>query len=82
VRRLVGHIHTLELDPPGALLDQADNGTERRRLAGAVAAEQRDDLAIADLERDIEQDMRRAIMAVEVLNGELHAESPLGWRAS
>ena len=58
---------------PDALRDEADDGAEGRRLAGAVAAEQRHHLALADLERDIEQDMRGAVEAVEVGDLELHA---------
>ena len=82
VRRLVRDVLAFEDDAAGALLDQADDRAKGRRLAGAVAPEQRDHLAIADLERDIEQDMRRTIVAVEILDAELHADSPLRWRAS
>ena len=37
---------------------------------------------LADLERDVEQDMRGAIMAVERLDRELHDGAPSRWRAS
>ena len=62
---------------PRALLDKTDDGAKGRRLAGAVAPEQRHDLALADLERNIEQDMRGAVMAVEIFDRELHAGSSL-----
>ena len=34
-------------------------------------------LAIADLERDVEQDVRRAVVAVEIVHAELHTGSSL-----
>ena len=40
------------------------------------------DLAFADLERDIEQDMRRAVKTVEIRDLQLHAPAPSRWRAS
>ena len=67
MRRLARNVPALEHDPARALRDQADDGAERGRLAGAVAPEQRDHLAVADLQRDIEQDMRRAVKTVEVV---------------
>ena len=39
-------------------------------------------LALADFERDIEQDMRRAVIAVEIRDLQLHAPAPSRWRAS
>ena len=41
-----------EADRAVARVDQAVDRAQRRRLAGAVRADQRDDLALADLERD------------------------------
>ena len=66
VGRLVRNIPALEHDAAAALRDQADDGAEGGGFAGAVAPEQRDHLAVADLERDVEQDVRRAVMAVEI----------------
>ncbi len=43
---------------------------------------QRHDLAIADLECDVEQDVSRPVVTVEILNGELHVDAPSRWRAS
>src|ERR1700704_6738845 len=80
--RLIRNIPALEHDAAGALLDQADDGTKGRGLAGAVAPEQRDHLAIADFKRDIEQDVRGTVMTVEPLDRELHAPAPSRWRAS
>jgi hypothetical protein len=69
-------ILAFEHDPPRPLRDEPDDRAERRRLAGAIAAEQRHDFPLADLEPDVEQDMRRAVMTVEILYCELHADAP------
>src|SRR6185312_9302332 len=74
VRRRARDIPALEHDAAAALLDETHDRAKCRRLAGAVAAEQRHDLAFADLERDVEQDMRGPVMAVEVFDAELHAD--------
>ena len=66
MRRLARDVPALEHDPARTVLDQADDGAERGRLAGAVAPQQRHHLAFAYFERDIEQDMRRAVETVEV----------------
>src|SRR5262249_53076450 len=71
----------LEHDLANTLFNEADDRTEGRRLAGAVAPEQRNHLAAIDLEADIEQDVRRAVMAVEVGDAELHAPAPSRWWA-
>jgi len=75
-------ILVLEHDTAAALFNQADNGAKGRRLAGAIASEQRDNLALADLERDVEQDVRGTVITVEPLDRELHAGAPSRWRAS
>ena len=82
MRRLARDVLALEHDAARAVLDQADDGAEGGRLAGAVAPEQRHHLALADLERDIEQDMRRAVKTVEIRDLQLHAPAPSRWRAS
>jgi len=75
----VGSVETsfLEHDPPGTILHQAYDGTEGGRFAGAVAAEQRDHFALADFERDIEQDVRRSVEAVEVFDLEFSCAGSL-----
>ena len=58
---------------PGEDLDQ-------RRLAGAVVAEQREDLALAQLERDVAQRERRAVLLGEprdLEDGLGHVRPPL-----
>ena len=51
---------------------------KRRRLAGAVRADQRDDLALVDLERNAAAHRQLAIGELEVLGGEqrAHISSP------
>src|SRR5205807_5751042 len=82
VGRLSGYVRTLEHDAAGALLDQADDGTKGRRLTGTISPEQRDHFAVADVERDVEQDVRGAIMTVEPPDRELHAPGPSRCRIS
>src|SRR5712672_3152945 len=55
--RLIRNIVALEQDAAGALLDQTDDRTKGRGFAGAITPEQRHDLAIVDLECDVEQDV-------------------------
>ena len=50
VRRRVGHVAAVEHDRAVGRLDEAGDRLQQRRLAGAVGAEQRDDLALVDLE--------------------------------
>ena len=66
--RLIRNVPALEHDAAAALRDQADDGAEGGGFSGAVAPEQCDHLAVADLERDVEQDVRRAVMAVEIVH--------------
>src|SRR4051812_38987410 len=80
--RLIRYILAFEHDTSGTLPDQTDDGTKGGGFAGAIAPEQRDHLALADFKADIEQDMRRAVIAVEPLDRELHAGAPSRWRGS
>ena len=45
-------------------------------LPAPLRPKQRHHLALADFERDIEQDMRRAIKTVEIGDLQLHAPAP------
>src|SRR6185436_12050715 len=53
VHRQVGDVVLAEEDAPLVRRGQTDHHVERRGLAGAVGAEQADDLARADLDRDV-----------------------------
>ena len=52
-------------DGAGARLGEAGDGVEERRLPGAVGAEKRHDLALVDLEVDVEQHLRLSVRHVE-----------------
>ena len=62
-----------KLDLAAGRRHQADDGFQRRRFAGAVAAEQGHDFAGRDLERHVEQDVRAAVKGVQALDREHHA---------
>ena len=56
-----------EGDRPAARLEQVGDALEQGRLAGAVGAEEGDDLALVDVEVQAEEDLHRAVGRVEVL---------------
>src|SRR5262249_43918780 len=60
----------LEHDPPAARRDDARDRAQRRGLAGAVGADQRDDLALVDLDRDALERLDRAVVRVDLLDDE------------
>jgi hypothetical protein len=55
--------------------NEAHDGPHRGRLAHAVAAEQRDHLAVADLERHVEQHLALAVGSLKGLDREHQASS-------
>ncbi len=63
--RQSGDILAAKNDLSGAMGDEAENRPQRRRLARAVAPEQRDRLAGADIERHVEQNSRPAVSRLE-----------------
>src|SRR5581483_5944147 len=65
---LPGDLGAVEQDGAGLRRHHAHQTFQRRALAGAVAAEQGNDFMALHLQRDIEQDVRVAIIAVEVLD--------------
>ena len=62
VRRVDPHRLAVEPDLAVVGLHDAREDLDQRRLAGAVVAEQREDLALAQLERDVAQRGRRAVL--------------------
>ena len=60
-----GDLDAVEQDRAGARRHHAHQAFQRRGLAGAVAAEQRYDLVLLDPQRDVEQDVGIAVIAVE-----------------
>ena len=61
---------------PCARLEQPGDRLQGRRLAGAVGADQRDDLAAADLERHALQRVDVAVVGVDVLELEDRLAGP------
>ena len=59
-------------------MDEAHDGLERRALADAVAAQQADDLALADVERDAVQDVALAVVGVQVLDRDERVDAVSG----
>ena len=55
-----------------ARMRETHQAAQRRRLAGAIAAEQRDDLAFAHVEADAMQDMALAVKGVQALGLQCH----------
>jgi hypothetical protein len=58
---------------PDAGRHQAGERLQQRRLAGAVAAEQRDDLAFAHVQRGVVEDMALAVERVDALEAQHRA---------
>ncbi|CAM2160090.1 hypothetical protein PT2222_70073 [Paraburkholderia tropica] len=70
----------VEQDLAFDLRQEARDGEQRRRLARAVAAEQRDDLARVHVERDVAQDLAAAIARAQPAQTQYrraHARAPL-----
>ncbi len=78
MRRQPGDVLAAETDRAGARNQHAGDRPQRGRFAGAVGADQRDDLAFVDLERDAAADRDLAIGELELLGGEqrAHRSSP------
>ena len=69
MRRLAREL--LVREPDGAVrADEAEDRAERRRLADAVAAEQRGDAPFGDVEGEVLQDVRLPVVDVQVADGE------------
>ena len=70
VGRRVRHVAPVEHDGAVRRLDQTGDRLQQRRLAGAVGAEQRDDLAFVDLEVHAEQHLHAVVVHVDVADEE------------
>ena len=80
VRRRVGDVAAVEDDRALVGLDHAADGLEQRRLAGAVRAEQRDDLALVDLEVDVEEHLHVAVVDLRARGTAAASPGPGGAR--
>jgi hypothetical protein len=67
VGRFLGDVAALEPDPASARVIEPVDRSQRRRFAGAVRADQRDDLPLADIQRDTLQGLDRAVIGMDVL---------------
>jgi hypothetical protein len=65
VGRQPGQVAAPQNDAPRPRRNQSDDALERRRLAGAVASEETDDLTLADVEREVEEDVAIAVVGVD-----------------
>ena len=78
----VGALLVEELDDPPGRLDEPHDGLEHAGLAGSVGAQQRDDLALADLEGHVGSGDHGAVADLEALDpengavGVAHCPSP------
>ena len=68
LRRRVGRVAAVEDDRPTRRGREPGDGAQQRRLARTVRAEQRDDLALVDLDVDAEQHLHAVVRDVEVLD--------------
>jgi hypothetical protein len=70
VALLAGDFGAVEQDRAGAWRHHAHQALQRRALAGAVAAQQRHHLVALHIERNIEQDVRVPVIAVQAFDFE------------
>ena len=66
---------------PGSRRDEAEDDLHRRRFAAGVAAEQADDAALADCEREVEMRLHRAVKGVDAVEARAAAGSCRGLRS-
>src|SRR6202008_4997207 len=77
-----GDVVPVEEHLAGTGVDETGHRLQERRLAGAVGAEEGDDLAFVDLEVDTEEDLHRPVGDVESLAlDELSGGTPSSGRA-
>ena len=79
---VVGDVVAAEADPAAPRMVEPVDRAQRRRLAGAVRAEQRDDLAVAHLEGDALERVDRAVVGVDALELEDRRRRPRPSRAA
>ena len=77
-RRKPREVAAAETDRTAARNERAGDGAQGRRLSGAVGADQCDDLALGDLEREVAAHHRFAIGELQPFRGEErgHAVAP------
>ena len=80
VGRGVGDVAPVEDHRALVGLDHPADGLQQRRLAGAVGAEQRDDLALVDLEVDVEEHLHVAVEHLQAAGTAAASPGPGGAR--
>ncbi len=78
VARLAGDLFALEADRAARRAVHPGDGADQRGLAGAVRADDGDDLALGDLERDAVERLRVAVEEIEIADGEHHEAAASG----
>ncbi len=74
----VGDVAAVEEDGAADGVDEAADGLEQGGFAGAVGAEQRDDLVLLHLDVDAEQDLDSVVLDVDALADEKGPVGPAG----
>ena len=82
VRRRARDVAAVETDGTAPWWREAKDGADCRRLAGAVGAEEGDDLRLADSQRRAEQRLRLAVEGLDGGDLEHQASSPISERAT
>src|SRR5215471_15854002 len=75
-------LDAVEFHGPGARSHDSHQALQCRALAGAIAAQQRYDLVALDVQRDVEQNVRIAVIAIETADFEQAHARPLRALAS
>ena len=79
VGRAAGEQAILQMDPALPRRQQSGDRLERRGLARAVVAEERDDLAAAHLQRDVLEGADLSVVDVEAVKAQhWHSATPVG----
>ncbi len=65
-----GHVDAVDLDAPGRRLEQRRHDADGGGLAGAVRADEAEDLAVADLEAHVAQHVERAVAVPQVVRAD------------
>ena len=73
-----GDVAAVQRDAPVIDFDEPGDGAQQRALAAAGGAEEDEELALLDLERDVVDDRMRLIPLGDLVECNGHAEEPAG----
>ena len=74
--RNAGDVATVQRNAAVVDLDEAGDGAQQRALAAAARAEQHEELALLDLERDVVDDRQRLIPLGDLVERDGHGAFP------